>query len=62
MKDRTGRILLAALGVASIVIGVSLLLGVRALASTAASYGLGLSGLLCGAFLLRIALGVRRVR
>jgi uncharacterized membrane protein HdeD (DUF308 family) len=62
LTDRTGRILVAALGVASIAVGLSLLAGLRTLASTAASYVVGMTGVLCGALLLRIAIGVKRGR
>jgi uncharacterized membrane protein HdeD (DUF308 family) len=62
MSNRTGRIIIALLGVASIAVGLSLLVGVRTLESPAASYMIGFSGVLCGTLLLRISLGVRRKR
>jgi hypothetical protein len=62
VKEGTHRIIVGALGAASLLIGLSLLAGVRALASPGVSYIVGMSGLLCGALLLRISLGVRRVK
>jgi hypothetical protein len=62
MRDRIGPIIFALLGVASLGLGLSLLLGFRTLDATLPARLLGMSGLGCGVLLLRISFGVERRR